>query len=91
MKLSSVLSPTEAEELKRAVNQWCRGECSKCPLKLGRFKYACSMIVEPTHEFPDCYYTTIINSLVENNINLPFIRSVSVTEDDIISVFEESL
>lgn len=89
MKLSSILSPTEAEELKRAVNQWCRGECSKCPLKLGRFKYACSMIVEPTDEYPDYYYNTIINNLVEDNINLPFIRSVSVTEEDIISVFKK--
>lgn len=91
MKLNSVLSPLEAEVLKREVNQWCRGECSKCPLKLGRNEYACGMVVNPTYEYPDYYYTTIINSLVGSNINLPFIHNVSVTEEDIISVFKESL
>ena len=87
MKLSSVLSPVETEELKNAVNQWCKGECSKCPLKLGRSKYACSMIVEPNDEFPDYYYTAIINSLIESNTNLSFIRNVSVTEEDIDAIF----
>lgn len=90
MKLSSVLSPTEAEELKHAVNRWCQGECSKCPLKLDGNRYACSMVINPTYEYPDNYYTVIIDSLAGSNINLPFIRNVSVTEEDIISVFEES-
>ena len=89
MKLSSVLSPLEVEALKRAINQWCRGECGECPLKLGRDKYACSMIVFPNYEYPYNYYDTIVNSLIGNNINLPFIRNVSVTEEDIISVFKK--
>ena len=89
MKLNSVLSPLEVEELKRAINQWCRGECSKCPLKLGRTKYACSMIVSPNCEYPNDYYAAIIDSLAKSNINLPFIRNVSVTEEDIISVFKK--
>ena len=91
MKLSSVLSPIEAEKLKHAVTKWCPGECAKCPLKLSRNEYACSMVLSPNYEYPDYYYAAITDSLVENNINLPFIRNVSVTEEDIISVFEESL
>ena len=89
MKLSSVLSPSEIEKLKHTVIQCCPRECSKCPLKLGTNKYACSMILSPNYEYPDNYYTVIIDSLVERNINLSFIYDVSVTEEDIISVFKE--
>ena len=91
MKLSSVLSPIDAEKLKHAVTQWCPGECTKCPLKLGTSKYACSMVLSPNYEYPDNYYAVIIDSLSESNVNLSFIRNISVTEEDIISVFEESL
>lgn len=91
MKLSSALSPIDAEKLKHAVTKWCPGECSKCPLKLSRNKYACSMVLSPNYEYPDDYYAAIIDSLTGSNIKLPFIRNVSVTEEDIISVFEESL